>query len=143
MSKARQVLWTAYDRKYRVEMRSMERSLVLHHLDSSWKKHLLTMDHLRSGIVMIGDGVRPAGTGHGYVLRRLLRRVLTMLREGHDGHGHGVPVPGTGRTLADLPAELVEHIRDRFRQAGPAGHVKQVLLDEEQRFTAALDRGRR
>ena len=28
----------------------MERSLLLGHLDSSWKKHLLTMDHLRSGI---------------------------------------------------------------------------------------------
>jgi preprotein translocase subunit SecA len=29
-------------------MRSMERALLLGHLDSSWKKHLLTMDHLRS-----------------------------------------------------------------------------------------------
>ena len=46
----RQTLWNAFDRKYRPEMRSMERSLLLGHLDSSWKKHLLTMDHLRSGI---------------------------------------------------------------------------------------------
>jgi preprotein translocase subunit SecA len=46
----RQTLWNAFDRKYRPEMRSMERSLLLGNLDSSWKKHLLTMDHLRSGI---------------------------------------------------------------------------------------------
>jgi len=44
----RQTMWNAFDLKYRPEMRSMERSLLLGHLDSSWKKHLLTMDHLRS-----------------------------------------------------------------------------------------------
>ncbi len=44
----RQTLWNAFDRKYRPEMRSMERALLLGNLDSSWKKHLLTMDHLRS-----------------------------------------------------------------------------------------------
>jgi alanyl-tRNA synthetase len=99
-------------------------------------------DHLRSGIAMIGDGVRPAGTGHGYVLRRLLRRVLTVLRR--EGRDEPPVSPGDdGRALADLPDGLVEHTRDRFRQAGSAGSVRQVLLDEEQRFTAALDRGRR
>ena len=45
---ARMTLWNAFDHKYRPEMRSMERSLLLGHLDSSWKKHLLTMDHMRS-----------------------------------------------------------------------------------------------
>jgi len=44
----RQTLWNAFDQKYRPEMRSMERGLLLGNLDSSWKKHLLTMDHLRS-----------------------------------------------------------------------------------------------
>jgi preprotein translocase subunit SecA len=47
---ARQRLWNAYDRKYRPEMRSMERGMLLANLDSIWKNHLLTMDHLRSGI---------------------------------------------------------------------------------------------
>jgi len=44
----RQTLWNAFDRKFRPEMNSMERNLLLDNLDSSWKKHLLTMDHLRS-----------------------------------------------------------------------------------------------
>jgi preprotein translocase subunit SecA len=47
---ARQVLWNAFDDKYRPEMRRMERSLVLGRLDASWKNHLYTMDHLRAGI---------------------------------------------------------------------------------------------
>jgi preprotein translocase subunit SecA len=51
---ARQVLWNAFDDKYRLEMRGMERSLVLSQLDSSWKNHLYTMDHLRSTVGLRG-----------------------------------------------------------------------------------------
>src|SRR5207245_7243662 len=50
----RSELWNAFDRRYRPEMRQMERSLVLHQLDSSWKNHLYQMDHLRSGIGLVG-----------------------------------------------------------------------------------------
>jgi preprotein translocase subunit SecA len=46
----RQTLWNAFDHKYRPEMHSMERGLLLGNLDSSWKKHLLTMDLLRSSV---------------------------------------------------------------------------------------------
>jgi preprotein translocase subunit SecA len=47
---ARQVLWNAFDMRYRPEMRGMERSLVLNQLDQSWKNHLYSMDHLRSTV---------------------------------------------------------------------------------------------
>jgi preprotein translocase subunit SecA len=50
----RDALWNAFDRRYRPEMRQMERSLVLHQLDTSWKNHLYQMDHLRSGIGLVG-----------------------------------------------------------------------------------------
>ncbi len=51
---ARQILWNAFDDRYRPEMRGMERSLVLSHLDASWKNHLYTMDHLRSTVGLRG-----------------------------------------------------------------------------------------
>jgi preprotein translocase subunit SecA len=35
-------------------MRRMERSLVLNQMDLSWKNHLYTMDHLKSGIGLVG-----------------------------------------------------------------------------------------
>jgi preprotein translocase subunit SecA len=53
---ARQVLWNAFDRKYRPEMRSMERSLLLNQLDTAWKNHLHAMDHLREGMRMMWVG---------------------------------------------------------------------------------------
>jgi preprotein translocase subunit SecA len=51
---ARDRLWNAFDIKYRPEMRRMERSLLLGRLDVAWKNHLYTMDHLRSGIGLVG-----------------------------------------------------------------------------------------
>jgi preprotein translocase subunit SecA len=44
----------AYDIKYRPEMHQTERGLVLEQLDSAWKAHLLTMDHLRSVVGLAG-----------------------------------------------------------------------------------------
>jgi preprotein translocase subunit SecA len=51
---ARGILWNAFDDRYRPEMHRMERGLVLGILDASWKNHLYTMDHLRSGIGLVG-----------------------------------------------------------------------------------------
>ena len=46
--RVRQLLWLAYDTRYRPEMQRMERNLLLDLLDGTWKNHLLTMDHLRN-----------------------------------------------------------------------------------------------
>ena len=49
-TRVRDEILNAYDLRYRPEMHDMERRLVLDQLDSSWKSHLLTMDHLRSTV---------------------------------------------------------------------------------------------
>ncbi|WP_327692010.1 alanine--tRNA ligase-related protein [Streptomyces sp. NBC_00461] len=92
----------------------------------------LVCDHLRSSIVVLGDGVRPSNTGRGYVLRRLIRRLLTTLRRENPSH-----------TLTDLPVELVGHTLDHFHQSCGSGTVRELLLDEEKRFTKLLERGQR
>ncbi len=37
-------------------------------------------DHVRSGLMLMGDGVTPGNDGRGYVLRRLLRRAIRSMR---------------------------------------------------------------
>ncbi|MEU8513942.1 alanine--tRNA ligase-related protein [Kitasatospora sp. NPDC048722] len=101
----------------------------LWHLDEPSLR--LVSDHLRSGIVVIGDGVRPSNTGRGHVLRRLVRRVLTVLRRDDPQRG-----------LGDLPDELIRHTLDRFRQDVDPDVVRRILLDEERSFGRLLDRGR-
>jgi preprotein translocase subunit SecA len=53
---ARHAILNAHDEKYRPEMHSVERGLVLEQIDSAWKTHLLVMDHLRSGTNLAGFG---------------------------------------------------------------------------------------
>jgi alanyl-tRNA synthetase len=87
-------------------------------------------DHLRASIVIIADGVRPSNTGRGYVLRRLLRRALTILWR-----------DDLKRSLRELPDPLISETLTRFDQ--PNGPVRDVIQREEQRFAALLNRGRK
>ncbi|HEY0470786.1 MAG TPA: alanine--tRNA ligase-related protein [Kribbella sp.] len=92
----------------------------------------IVIDHLRSSMVIIGDGVHPSNTGRGYVLRRLIRRLLTVLWRDDDS-----------RTLSDLPLELFKHTLDHFHQGEVLSLVRCILIDEEIRFSELLERGRR
>jgi alanyl-tRNA synthetase len=92
----------------------------------------LVTDHLRSSVVVVGDGVTPSSTGRGYVLRRLVRRTLTSLWR-----------DDPSRTLSDLPPDLVQETLDHFGQLTGRDQVMGVLLDEEQRFRDLLSRGRK
>jgi alanyl-tRNA synthetase len=92
----------------------------------------LIADHLRASIVIVSDGVRPSSNGRGYVLRRLLRRVLTTLWR-----------TDASRTLGDLPAMLLEHTLAQFGQDTDPELIREILRDEERRFAVLMTRGRR
>ncbi len=51
---ARRKLLSLYDTRFRPELGEAERSLILELLDTAWKDHLYHMDHLRSGIGLVG-----------------------------------------------------------------------------------------
>ena len=91
----------------------------------------LVTDHLRSSVVVIGDGVRPSNTGRGYVLRRLIRRALTAVWQ-----------LDRGGTLDDLPSGLITGTLRHFGQDVGEPQVRGVLLGEQRRFGDLLSRGR-
>ena len=89
-------------------------------------------DHVRSGLMLIGDGVTPSNEGRGYVLRRILRRAVRSIRLlGYDG--------------AALP-ELLPVARDCMAPSYPElatdfARIEMIAYGEEEAFARTLAAG--
>jgi alanyl-tRNA synthetase len=89
-------------------------------------------EHGRAVTFLVADGVVPANEGRGYVLRRMLRRVVLHARKlGVEKEVMGPLVEATVKSLGDAYPELVE--RKPF--------VLQVAASEEDHFGATLRQG--
>jgi alanyl-tRNA synthetase len=91
-------------------------------------------DHARSGVMIIGDGVTPSNEGRGYVLRRLLRRIVRSARL------LGVHEPVLG--------SFAEVVRDAMSPTYPElvtgfERISAVVRAEEEAFLATLTAGSR
>ncbi|MBU6243641.1 MAG: alanine--tRNA ligase [Actinomycetales bacterium] len=89
-------------------------------------------DHARTCVFLIGDGVVPGNEGRGYVLRRLMRRVIRMMRLlGAYDPTMGELVDTTVLTMAPQYPELNDEVR----------RIRQVAVTEEAAFMQTLRTG--
>ncbi|MBS9390053.1 MAG: alanine--tRNA ligase [Dolichospermum sp. WA123] len=89
-------------------------------------------DHVRSVVHMIADEIRASNVGRGYVLRRLIRRVVR--------HGRLIGIAGEFiNQVAETAISLSESIYPNLRQRATA--IKAELQREEVNFLKTLDRG--
>ena len=89
-------------------------------------------DHVRSALMLIGDGVTPGNEGRGYVLRRLLRRAVRSMRL------LGVEDP--------VFPELLPVSRDAMSPSYPEvasdfSRISQIAYAEEEAFRRTLSAG--
>ncbi|MET1004627.1 MAG: alanine--tRNA ligase, partial [Propionibacteriaceae bacterium] len=89
-------------------------------------------DHVRSGLMLIGDGVTPGNEARGYVLRRLLRRSVRSMRL------LGVDEP--------VLQELLPLSKDLMKASYPEvdenwGRISQIAYGEEEAFRRTLNAG--
>ncbi len=89
-------------------------------------------DHVRSGLMLIGDGVTPGNEARGYVLRRLLRRAVRAVRL-------------LGYEDPSLPA-LFPVSLDRMKESYPElesdfPRISQIAYAEEDAFRQTLAKG--
>ncbi len=99
---------------------------------NSEKRIRVITEHSRSSVFMLADGVLPGNEGRGYVLRRLMRRVVGQARlAGQDG-------PFTCE-IADAAIEAMGNIYPEVAER--RDHILSVIEDEEERFGRTLDRG--
>ncbi len=91
-------------------------------------------DHARTGVMLIGDGVTPGNDGRGYVLRRLLRRIIRSTRL------LGVQEP--------VLQEFAKVVRDTMGPTYPElvsgfDRINEVVRIEEEAFLSTLTSGSR
>ncbi|MCU1613251.1 MAG: alanine--tRNA ligase [Frankiales bacterium] len=89
-------------------------------------------DHVRSGLMLIGDGITPGNEGRGYILRRLLRRAVRSMKL-------------LGVDEATLP-ELLPVSRDAMSPSYPElaadfDRISAVAYAEEEAFRRTLTSG--
>lgn len=89
-------------------------------------------DHIRSSLMLIGDGVTPGNDGRGYVLRRLLRRSIRAMRL------MGVTVP--------VVAEMLLASKNAMRESYPElesdfDRIRTIGVAEEEAFLRTLVSG--
>ncbi|MHC5737970.1 alanine--tRNA ligase [Nostoc sp.] len=104
-----------------------------HSSDEKTKTSLKVIgDHIRAVIHMIADEIRASNVGRGYVLRRLIRRVVR--------HGRLIGISSEFTTqVAETAIALSESAYPNVRQREAA--IKAELQREESNFLRTLDRG--
>jgi alanyl-tRNA synthetase len=104
-----------------------------HQSDENTKVSLKVIgDHVRAVVHMIADEIRASNVGRGYILRRLIRRVVR--------HGRLIGISGEFiNQVAETAISLSESIYPNLRQRETA--IKAELQREEVNFLKTLDRG--
>ncbi|MGI6546304.1 MAG: alanine--tRNA ligase [Fastidiosipilaceae bacterium] len=89
-------------------------------------------DHIRSGTMMISDGIRPSNEGRGYVLRRLLRRAAR----------YGKILGIKDRFLTKLSPVVIEMSKVAYPElAERQDYILSVLNQEEVSFEKTIYQG--
>lgn len=89
-------------------------------------------DHVRSSLMLVGDGVRPGNDGRGYVLRRIIRRAVRAMRllGIHDA------------TMGDLLQVSRDAMQSSYPNVGTDfARISDVICAEEEAFARTLGAG--
>lgn len=92
------------------------------------KEFRVLVEHTRAATMILSDGVVPAATGQGYVLRRLIRRAVRMANKLACSH--------------DVYEKLIQFYRDFFQGIYEIdAKVTQNFLDEVEKFSKTIEQG--
>ncbi|MGW7007816.1 alanine--tRNA ligase [Streptomyces sp. NPDC054933] len=89
-------------------------------------------DHIRTAVMLIGDGVTPGNEGRGYVLRRIMRRAIRNMRL------LGAAQP----TVGELVDTVIQAMSPQYPElAEDRKRIETVALAEENAFLKTLKAG--
>jgi alanyl-tRNA synthetase len=89
-------------------------------------------DHMRTSVMLIGDGVTPGNEGRGYVLRRIMRRAIRNMRL----------LGATEPVVADLVDVVIGTMGEQYPElVTDRKRIETVALAEEAAFLKAIKGG--
>ncbi len=95
-------------------------------------------DHMRAIVMIASDdaGIKPSNTDQGYILRRLIRRVIRFAKQ------IGIDTSSNFETaIIDI---IVNQFKDYYQEVGKnADVVKSVVLEEKNKFNKTIENGLR
>ena len=102
--------------------------------NDSIESRRIVAEHLRASMMIIQDGGLPSNVDRGYILRRLIRRMVRHLRK-------------LQINLKEL-GELIDLNIDTLKEMYPELHqnsdkIKSVIIEEKDKFEKTLERGER
>ncbi len=89
-------------------------------------------DHIRTAVMLVGDGVTPGNEGRGYVLRRIMRRAIRNMRI----------MGAKGTTAAELTDTVIEAMGPQYPElVTDRKRIETVTVAEEAAFLKTLKAG--
>lgn len=106
------------------------------HDDKNTKNFRIIADHIRASVFILGDqnGITPSNVDQGYILRRLIRRIIRIFKK------MGVDRPN----LKKLASIVVENYKESYPELKKnEKRILQELEKEEETFSKTLNKGLR
>ena len=99
---------------------------------STYKSIRVIADHARGSVFLVADGINPSNKTQGYVLRRLIRRMIV--------HGRLLGIKekfasGLAKIIIGTMKEFYPHLQKEENR------ILEILVKEETNFNSTLDRG--
>ena len=88
-------------------------------------------DHIRSISFLVTEGVRPSNEGHGYVLRRIIRRAVR--------HSHKINLEKS--KFLDIVPIFINTLKNQYKDINQYDLIKDILSNEIEKFIETLDTG--
>ena len=102
--------------------------------NDSIESRRIVAEHLRASMMIIQDGGLPSNVDRGYILRRLIRRMVRHLRKLQ------INLNELGE-LIDLNIETLKEMYPELHQN--SDKIKSVIIEEKDKFEKTLERGER
>lgn len=124
-----------------IEKASNLASITYMEADDTTKTNLKIIgDHMRAVVYLISDGVMPSNVGRGYIVRRLIRRIvrtgrLLGIKTDQKEHQEGAFIPILAKTVIEISFHIDPDVKTK------TSHILEELKREELKFVQTLERG--